>query len=214
MQKLIRNYIRNLEGRTSSFIVIFIIVFFILVAVAVIVDFYPERSSNAEAAMVPTSESRRSSDVTETGAEPVRIIIDAIGVNSSIENPTSRAISVLDDALLRGVVRFPGSGLLGDDGNMFLFGHSSSLPVVRNPAFKIFTRLSELKEGQTVRVQSKTHEYVYRVTSVRMAPASEIKVEFANGRPTLTIITCNSFGSKDDRYVVEADLVGSYVLPK
>ena len=41
---------------------------------------------------------------------------------------------------------------------------------------------------------------------------NEALVEFSNDVNMLTLSTCNSFGRKDDRYVVEADLVSTAVL--
>ncbi len=52
---------------------------------------------------------------------PERIVIEKINVNTPVINPETRDIAVLDQALLQGVVRFPGSGGLDDESNMFLF---------------------------------------------------------------------------------------------
>lgn len=141
-------------------------------------------------------------------ALPKRIIIDAIGVDAVINNPTSRDIEVLDEALLSGVVRYPGSGDLEDHTNMFLFGHSSHLPVVNNELFRVFNELSELEVGDVIRVQSDGFEYRYMVSSVDLVDAAEAWVELSNRQKKLTLSTCNSFGVPTDRFVVEADYLG------
>ena len=81
--------------------------------------------------------------VRTVGELPTRIIIDKIGVNTAVLNPTSNKNSVLDENLLKGAVRYPGSGTLGN-GNVFLFGHSTGIRIVNNQAFKAFNNLKSL----------------------------------------------------------------------
>lgn len=146
------------------------------------------------------------------GDEPVRIIIDAIGVDASIETPTSDDINVLDEALLRGVVHYPGSGDLEDTSNMFLFGHSTGFRVVQNQAFKAFNNLNDLVKGDLIRVRSEDKEYLYKVQSVTLVNADNAFVELTNKKKMLTLSTCNTFGQKQDRYVVEATYLSSYIF--
>ncbi len=137
-----------------------------------------------------------------------RVVINAIGLNATVSTPPSTDLAVLDNALLKGAVRYPDSAQLGDVGNMLIFGHSSSLPVIHNQNFRIFNRLHELEAGDVVRVQSTTHEYVYRVESVRMAKAEDVMVRFDTREKRLTMVTCNnSFGDTSDRYLVEAAFI-------
>lgn len=143
---------------------------------------------------------------------PVRIVIDAIGVDTKINNPKSTSIEAMDAALLSGVVHYPGSGDLEDHTNMFLFGHSTGFRVVQNDAFKAFNHLDTLVANDLIRVQSNSQEYLYRVTSVKETKAGEAFVEISNREKKLTLSTCDSFGSKEDRFVVEADFIGSYPI--
>lgn len=150
--------------------------------------------------------------VVQEDGTPARIVIDAIDVDAPIENPKSASIEVLDEALLSGVVHYPGSGNLDEHTNLFLFGHSTGFRVVQNEMFKVFNGLKNLEENDLIRVQSATHEYVYRVTKVTLTTAEEAKVELSTREKKLTLSTCNSFGDTQERYVVEADFVGSYPL--
>ncbi len=144
--------------------------------------------------------------------KPVRVIIDKIGVNSVVINPESADIDVLDQALLRGVVRYPGSGALLDDENIFMFGHSSYLPIINNQAYKAFNRLNELNLGDEIRLFSEKSEYVFKVVKMEVASAEEAMVKFEGGKKKLILSTCDSFGKKSDRFVVEAEFVGSRSL--
>jgi len=149
-------------------------------------------------------------DVTE---EPILLVIEKIHLYAKISNPESRAISVLDKALLSGAVHYPGSGNLNDESNMLLFGHSSHLPNIRNQNFKIFNRISELNLGDEIRVESNKTAYIYKVTSVALVEADEALVEFRRGRKMITLSTCNTFGAKQERFVVEAVFLKTLPLP-
>lgn len=138
------------------------------------------------------------------GEAPTHIEIPKAGVNISILNSDSTNTSILDEYLKKGVVRYPGSGLLGQ-GNMLLFGHSSNWKTVQNSAYKALNNIWNLEIGDEIYVKSETTTYVYKVRSVKLLQASNVRVDFSNNENILTLSTCNTFGAKEDRYVVEAD---------
>ena len=144
---------------------------------------------------------------------PLSIKIPVIGVDAQIYNPESTSTEVLDSFLAKGAVRYPGSGLLGY-GNIFIFGHNSRLAVVNNQAYKTFNGLKDLKTGDMIYVASDKNEFVFKVSSVKMEGADKALVTFDSGANRLTLSTCNTFGAKSDRYVVEAEFVGSRTIPK
>ena len=148
---------------------------------------------------------------TDPIAKPTRIVAYAIGLDLPILNPMETDVATLDAALLSGAVRYPLSAELNQNGNVFIFGHSSSLPVVRNQMFKAFNHISELRVGDTIKLVGDDKAHIYRVTSVHRADASEALIDLssAHGR-RLTLSTCDSFGGKSSRFVVEADFLASY----
>jgi len=143
--------------------------------------------------------------------EPERITINGVSVDLPVLNPNSTDISVLDEALKEGAVRYPLSALPGQDGNVLIFGHSSNLPIVHNQMYKAFNQLPELEEGDVIKLQGGGQEYVYRVTSLRRTDANEELIDLSptQGRK-LTLSTCDNFGTKSARWVVEAEFVGAY----
>jgi len=149
---------------------------------------------------------------TTTGELPKTITIDALGRTVTVYNPASRSVSSLDTALLSGVVRHPDSAELGQNGNVFILGHSSYLPVVHNKNYQAFNGIQNLKWGDTIRVDSATTEYVYRVEKVYKAKASGLVIPVAETGKRLTLATCNSFGTTDDRFIVEASLLSTKPL--
>ena len=141
-----------------------------------------------------------------SGENPTRIVIDKIGVDAIVSNPNTTNAATLDDYLTQGAVRYPGSGLLGL-GNMFIFGHSTSIKVVYNQAYKTFNGLKNLTAGDIIKVYGGTAVYQYRVSSVRLVDENQALVEFGGNKNMLTLSTCNTFGAKSERYVVEANYV-------
>lgn len=203
------NIVNNRFGYIFNLLPATFAVFFFLFSVLNLVGFVPEAKENTNK-VVSGVQVVSAHEIKNIG--PARIIIDAIDVDATVVAPDSRDITVMDDALRDGVVHYPGSGSISDDGTMFLFGHSSSLPVIYNEMYKVFNHLSELKSGNTIRIQGGGIENVYRVTSVTLVDSEEALVDLSSNDKSLIISTCNSFGSKSERFVVHANFVGSYVL--
>lgn len=138
---------------------------------------------------------------------PTRVIIPKIGKNLPINNPSATDVAALDTSLLTGVVRYPLSAKLNQTGTIFIFGHSSHLPVVQNKMFQAFNDLETLKVGDAIKVQGGGRTYLYSVTVVRKADAAEDYVDLeSHGEQKLILSTCDSFGKKTTRWIVEAKL--------
>lgn len=145
---------------------------------------------------------------TISGRMPSRIVISKIGVDIAVANPTSTNDAVLNSILLSKVVHYAGSGTL-DNGNMLIMGHSSELPVIHNPLYKVFTKLKTLQTGDEIKIYSGDTVQTYKVTTVRKVNthATDAYVSFKSATPKLTLLTCNVLAEKSDRYLVEADLI-------
>jgi len=206
------NRIKKHPVEAMAFSVVFAAAFLVSYALLYVTGFTPEpiaedvNSSLGSALSGPSGEETDSTVSIES--VPERIVIEALGVDAPVNNPQSRDIGVLDEALLTGVVHYPGSGDLEDHTNLFLFGHSSYLPVVRNQMFRVFNNLNKLKAGDLIRVRSDFYEYRYSVSSVELVNADEALVELSSREKKLTLSTCNSFGDPGERFVVEADFLG------
>ena len=144
--------------------------------------------------------------------QPIRMVIDALDRDITVLNPTSRRVADLDEALRHGAVRHPDAADFAREGNIFILGHSSRLPNVINRNYQIFNGIEDLEWGDIIRVYSEDTEYIYRVDRVYEARASEVTIEIAGTGPRLTLATCDSFGSIDDRFIVEAELQSSRPL--
>ena len=206
--------------RKVPFLVVFSIVTFFSYGVLYAIDFIPEPIEATRTVTDSVSENTQIDEkvvenpkpITEVAAGasvPLTIIFDTLDKKVKVSNPESRDVAALDTALLSGVVRHPDSADFKNVGNIFILGHSSYLPNVVNKNFQAFNGIQKLTWGDTIRLQSSDTEYVYRVEKVYKTTASEAVVAPTPGKAKLTLATCNSFGSKDDRFIVEANLVSS-----
>ncbi|MBL4644738.1 MAG: sortase [Candidatus Pacebacteria bacterium] len=146
-------------------------------------------------------------------AFPDRLIIPSLGKDLPTSNPQTRDIALLDEELKSSVVRYPDSATLGEEGrNVLIFGHSSNLPFVRNKMYKAFTGIQKLQNGELIQAISGTDTYNYRVSRVYRADAHDDRIALStSGANRLTLLTCDTFGKKSDRWIVEADFVGKNI---
>jgi LPXTG-site transpeptidase (sortase) family protein len=206
-----KNFLERIFAHKTAFLIVFFIVFIVTYGILFALDLIPEPPEENEAT---EAEAANEEEVIPIAVDPYpqRMFIDALDKEVAILNPESRAIPDLDIALLSGVVRHPDSADFADEGNMFLFGHSSYLPNVFNKNFQAFNDIQKLVWGDVIRIQSSDTEYRYRVSKVYKTKASETTVALDHDSAKLTLVTCDSFGSKDERFVVEADLIETKVL--
>jgi LPXTG-site transpeptidase (sortase) family protein len=141
---------------------------------------------------------------------PTKLVIPRADIDVPILNPNTTNVAALDAELAKGIVRYTRSSQLNEDGNMFIFGHSSHLPVVKNRMFKALNGIEDLVRGDTIFVTGKSGEvHEYQVTSVKKTDANDELIDLSvhTGVRKLTLSTCDSFGKKSSRFVVEAEFV-------
>ena len=201
--------VRRVYTRKWSFLTVFAFAFCASAVMLAWLDLLPNppRASGDANISVATTTDALGSEIVE---DPVRIEIPSMKRSVSVLNPDSTDIEMLDAALLKGAVRYPTSAQLGEEGNVVLFGHSSYLPLVNNQAMKSFNDIQKLKVGEEIRVYGEAAVYVYHVRSVERQSAETGAIALSPSGKVLTLATCNSFGAKEDRFVVTADFVESY----
>jgi len=193
---------------------IFLIIFCVTFAVLYFIGFVPEEiltTGNSPADIIKLNLFQDSSTNQNLGSTvkdiPIKIQIQKVGVDITISDPNNVDSAILNQYLLKGAVRYPGSGYLGS-GNLFIFGHSSTLSVVHNQAYKAFNKIEDLKEGDEISVYSTSTKYIYKVRDVRTVKASQEEVNLTTKENMLTLSTCDLIGSTNEyRYVVRADYV-------
>ena len=138
---------------------------------------------------------------------PLRVVIAKVSVDAKVKNPTSTSPIVLDAALKEGAVRYPSSGLLGEQKNVFLFGHSAYSRVIKNSSYHTFDGIEKLVAGDEIRVDGTEYSYFYKVARVSFLKDVDAYIDLDSNIRMLTLSTCNAFGAKDDRVVVQAAFV-------
>ncbi len=221
MSQLHRSVEPQNRAPKSVFVSAAVVIFFLSLSAASSVGFVPDYIDGTDRDYETVAETLSSNTVAlshlpelgnEVVVEPERIIIADIELDLAIQNPDTRDIAELDELLKNGPARYIDSAKLGEKGgNVLLFAHSSNLPVVRNPMYKAFNRVKELEAGDTITLQAAGKNYLYSVTSVKKADASDTRIDMRKELGTrITLVTCDTLTSKDARFVVEASFVGVY----
>ncbi len=210
------SFIETIVHKKLLFLTVFFCIFTLSYVILVAIDFVPEPKTEEIVEEVKVVEEDKVAEevivetevLEEPTALPQSIYIEKLDKTIPVLNPESRTIADLDTALLDGVVRHPDSALLNQDGNVFILGHSSYLPNVFNKNFQAFNGIQSLEWGDTIEITGEDGQVLtYRVEKVFQAKAEDVTVPIAGDEKKLTLATCNSFGSTDDRYIVEAKQV-------
>jgi len=120
-----------------------------------------------------------------------RVSIPRIGLSVIVAEGVDRR------TLRRAAGRIPGTAPLGGDGNTGVAGHRDG----------IFRDLERAAAGDLVLVETPAGTRRYRVEAVSIVEPGATEVLAADGRPTLTLVTCypfDLFGPAPDRWVVRA----------
>lgn len=146
--------------------------------------------------------------------EDMYISIPSIEIENIIITPNVESFDkkVYDKYLYRGVAHFKYTPLPGDGGNSFIYGHSGDNRYFnRNPnnPHIIFTKLKDIKIGDTVYIKRDDKTLEYRVIMEKIVATDDISIiEGIIGKETVTLMTCYPWGIGTHRYVVVAEKFG------
>lgn len=105
---------------------------------------------------------------------------------------------------------FPGSALPGEQGNVFITGHSV-LPQFADPQNyrAIFTKLSDLEAGDVINIdfEGKTYKYVVQYKKVVEPKDLSVLLPITKTSKNLTLMTCVPPGTSLKRMVVITSLI-------
>lgn len=113
----------------------------------------------------------------------------------------------VDTATLRNSVgHVPSTALPGHSGNFALAAHRDTL----------FRALKDIRQDDVITFQSPSQTFTYKVEDTRIVKPTDVSVLRADGRESLTLITCYPFyyvGSAPERFIVRARLVSESGAP-
>ncbi len=133
------------------------------------------------------------------------IEIPKILVTAPLLLPASGGLTDLYHLLDNGVVHFPGSALPASAGQTIILGHSAPAGWPKIKYDWVFTRISELAEGDEIFVYFNHKKYVYRVTGqVFLERGEELPQILTNSENMLILISCWPPGKDLQRIAVLA----------
>lgn len=109
-------------------------------------------------------------------------------------------------SLYDGVAHMKNTALPGQNGNTFIFGHSSFYDQANQYA-KIFATLNQLEKGDTFKIRWQSKNLFYTVTSKKMVAASFMEATAQKpNQQIITLMTCWPVGTNQKRLIVIAKL--------
>ena len=135
------------------------------------------------------------------------IVIPSLGINAKVVknvNPLDPAI--YQKALTQGVAHAQGTVLPGENGNTFIFSHSSENFYEATRYNSIFYLLPKVAVGDTITLYYQTNRYDYHVTEKKIVDPSDTSYLYKKSdKPMLTLMTCYPPGTNFKRYIVVAN---------
>ena len=113
------------------------------------------------------------------------------------------AVGTDDETLKNFIGKFEGCADPGQIGNFCLAAHNNIYTV-------LFRNLHKVQVGDKVRIVTKTHEYVYTITSTEVVEPTRTDVLNGGTKREITLITCTQAATK--RIVVKGELTSEREL--
>jgi LPXTG-site transpeptidase (sortase) family protein len=126
----------------------------------------------------------------------------------------SKDPSNFDADLTKGVIHYPGTALPGENGVIYVSGHSSDYLWKHDPMQDVFAKLNFLTAGDDVFVDvygkdGKVYNFRYQVTGSNVyKPNDQAQFFDSSGASLLNLSTCWPIGTSTNRIVVSAVQVG------
>lgn len=144
-----------------------------------------------------------------------RVVIPKLDLNVPLIAPSYEALLAGDwpqvekdiqDALVNGVVHYPGTANPGQAGDFFVTGHSSYYPWSPGNYKTVFARLQELEIGDEYWVYFGGDKYRYRIIEKKEVSPSDVTVlDQPTDRRLATLMTCTPVGTSLRRLIVVAE---------
>jgi len=131
--------------------------------------------------------------------------LDKIKVRTNVDGANKDAyLPILKEA----VAHFSGTALPGQEGSVFLFGHST-LPIFNHGQYEgIFTYLLNIKKGDEVILNYNNRDYYYQIIETRVVKPSDYTVlNQPIGKSLITLMTCDPPGFGTQRFLAIGELI-------
>ncbi len=114
----------------------------------------------------------------------------------------------IQDGLRDGVVHYPGTAEPGEEGNVFITGHSSYYPWDSGRYKDVFASLHDLEVGDHYFIYNngKKYEYVIRERKI-VKPNDTSVLQQPEGQKISTLMTCTPVGTTLNRLILKAEQI-------
>ncbi len=113
---------------------------------------------------------------------------------------------MIQKGLEDGVVKYPGSAVPGQNGNVFITGHSSYYSWAPGEFKDVFAILRQLEVGDIYYVYYNQKKYTYQISEKKIIPPNDVSVlQQPKDRKISTLMTCDPPGSTTNRLVMVAE---------
>lgn len=144
-----------------------------------------------------------------------RVIIPKIGKNIPLLDVKNRNIewqNELNDIFMKelekGIIRYPGSSIPGENWVSFIFGHSSNLPWMKWDYNDIFSTLDQVQFWDEVIVYYGQEKYTYKIREKRVIKPGDVSVlKRNNDKSEISLMTCWPIWTTINRLIVTWELV-------
>jgi len=114
----------------------------------------------------------------------------------------------IQDALRDGVVHYPGTASPGQNGNVFITGHSSYYAWDSGEFKDVFALLGQLEIGEEYYVYYEQKKYTYRIIEKVVVDPTDVSVlHQPEDKKISTLMTCYPVGTTRSRLVIRAEQV-------
>lgn len=144
-----------------------------------------------------------------------RIVVPKIGKNVplvDVEQGNNVDFDHMENIFMKelekGVIRYPGTARPGENGNAFIFGHSSNFPWMPGSYNQVFALLDQLVFGDEIIVYYNQKKYVYVINQKEIVKPGDVKVLQRDNadKKELSLMTCWPVGTTLKRMIVFAEL--------
>lgn len=110
----------------------------------------------------------------------------------------------IQEALRDGVVRYPGTAKPGEQGNIFMTGHSSYYLAAPGEYKDAFALLHKVQLDDEIVVYYNQRRFKYKVTEIKVVKPNQVEILKQTNDYRLTLMTCTPIGTNLKRLVVTA----------
>lgn len=109
--------------------------------------------------------------------------------------------------LSKGLIQIQGTALPGENGNVFVTGHSSNYPWAKGSYNNVFAILNKVVVGDIAQIKYQNVNYLYKVKEIKVVDPTDITVMTSKNESILTLMTCTPVGTSLRRLIVVADQI-------